>query len=92
MPDLTDQARRTIHGKVRVDVSVNVDPSGSVTDAKLDHPGSSKYLAATALKAARQWKFKPVAVEGSNVAQQWRLHFEFRSSGTQVRPQRLSPK
>ncbi len=91
MPDLTPQALRTIHGKVKVNVRVAVDPSGTVTDAKLEYAGSSKYLAASALKAARQWKFKPVAVDGRDAAQQWRVEFEFRSSGTKAVPRRLSP-
>jgi TonB family protein len=86
MPDITEQARRTIHGRVVVDVTVDVDPSGAVTNAKLDHAGGSKYLPASALKAARQWKFKP-----ADTAQQWRVRFEFRSTGTKAQSQRLSP-
>jgi TonB family protein len=90
MPEVTDQARRTIHGRVVVDVTADVDPSGAVTDAKLDHSGS-KFFGKSALKAIRQWKFKPVAVDGRETAQQWRVRFEFRSTGTKVEPQRLSP-
>jgi TonB family protein len=86
MPDITDHDRGTIHGRVNVDVTVDVDSSGMVTDAKLDRPGHSKYLSASALKAARQWKFKPV-----DAAQRWRLRFEFRSTGITVQRQRLSP-
>jgi TonB family protein len=91
MPDITDHDRSTIHGRVNVDVTVDVDSSGMVTNAKLDHPGRSKYLSASALKAARQWKFKPAAVDGRDAAQHWRLRFEFRSTGTTVQRQRLSP-
>jgi TonB family protein len=91
MPDITDHDRSTIHGRVNVDVTVDVDSSGMVTDAKLDHPGHSKYLSASALKAARQWRFKPVAVDGHDAAQHWRLRFEFRTTGTTVQRQRLSP-
>jgi TonB family protein len=91
MPDITDHDRSTIHGRVNVDVTVEVDPSGMVTDARLDHPGRSKYLSASALKASRQWKFKPVAVDGHDAAQRWRLRFEFRSTGTTVQRERLSP-
>jgi TonB family protein len=90
MPEITEQARRTIHGRAVVDITVDVDPSGTVTDAKLDHSGS-KYLAASALKAVRQWKFKPVGVDGREAAQQWRVRFEFRSTGTKAQPRRLSP-
>jgi TonB family protein len=91
MPDITDHDRGTIHGRVNVDVTVDVDSSGVVTDAKLDRPGHSKYLSASALKAARQWRFKPLAVDGHDAAQHWRLRFEFRSTGTTVERQRLSP-
>jgi TonB family protein len=90
MPDITEQARRTIHGRAIVDITVDVDPSGRVTDAKLDHAGS-KYLSASALKAVRQWRFKPVAIDGRDAVQQWRVRFEFRSNGTKALPQRLSP-
>jgi TonB family protein len=90
MPEVTEQARKTIHGRVMIDVIADVDPSGAVTDAKLDHAGS-KFFGKSALKAVRQWKFKPVAVDGRETAQQWRVRFEFRSTGTKVEPQRLSP-
>jgi TonB family protein len=90
MPEVTEQARKTIHGRVMIDVTADVDPSGAVTDAKLDHAGS-KFFGKSALKAVRQWKFKPVTVDGRETAQQWRLRFEFRSTGTKVDPQRLSP-
>jgi TonB family protein len=90
LPDITDQARSTIHGRVRITVRVDVGPSGSVTDAKLDS-GSSKYLGERALEAVRQWKFEPVTVNGSDVGQRWRVRFEFQKSGTKALPQRLSP-
>jgi TonB family protein len=91
MPEITDQAKRSIHGRVRLTVRVDVDPSGTVRDAKVDSPGASKYFTDRALAAARQWKFEPVTVNGSEVGQRWRLRFEFLKTGSSVQPQRVSP-
>jgi len=91
LPDITDQARNTIRGKVKLTVRVEVAPSGAVTDAKLDSPGASKYFGDRALEAVRQWKFEPVSVNGSEVGQRWRVRFEFVRNGTKVQPQRVSP-
>lgn len=90
-PDITDQARETIRGKVKFSLRVDVAPSGAVTDAKVDSAGASKYFADRALAAVRQWKFEPVTVNGSEVGQRWRVRFEFVKNGTKVQPQRLSP-
>jgi TonB family protein len=92
MPDIIDQARNTIRGRVRVTVRVEVDPSGSVTDAKLETAGgTNKYFGDRALAAARQWKFEPITSNGSQVGQRWRLRFEFYKTNTKVIPQRVSP-
>jgi TonB family protein len=91
LPEITNQARSTIHGKVKFTVKVDVSPSGAVTEAKLDSSGASKYFADRTLAAVRQWKFEPVSINGSQVGQRWRVHFEFLRSGTKVQPQRISP-
>ncbi len=91
LPEITDQARSTIRGRVKFTVRVDVAPSGTVTDAKLDGPGASKYFGDRAIAAVRQWKFEPVSVNGSQVGQRWRVRFEFVKSGTKVQPQRISP-
>jgi TonB family protein len=91
MPEIPANARRTIRGKVTVNVRVDVDPSGRVTDAKVESPGASKYFSERTLKAVRQWKFQPISVNGSDSGQRWNLRFEFRTSGTKVQPKRLSP-
>jgi TonB family protein len=90
LPEITDKASSTIHGKVRFNVRVDVGPSGAVTDAKLDS-SASKYFGERALAAVRQWKFEPVTVNGSQVGQRWRVRFEFLKTGVKVQPQRLSP-
>jgi TonB family protein len=91
LPDIMDRARNTIHGRVKFNVRVEVDPSGTVTDAKLESSGASKYFSERALVAVRKWKFEPASVNGSQVGQRWRVHFEFLKTGTKVQPQRLSP-
>lgn len=91
MPEVTGQARSTIRGRVRLSVRLEVDPSGAVTDAKIEPPGGGRYFSDLALKTVRQWKFEPVKVNGSDTAQRWRVRFEFLRSGTKVQRQRLSP-
>jgi TonB family protein len=91
LPEITDQARNTIHGKVKFNIKAEVSPSGAVTDAKIETAGASKYFGERALAAVRQWKFEPVSVNGSQVGQRWRVHFEFLKTGTKVQPQRIAP-
>jgi TonB family protein len=91
LPEIMDKARNSIRGRVRLTVRVDVAPSGTVTDAKLESGGGSKYFGERALEAVRQWKFEPVSVNGSEVGQRWRVRFEFQKSGTKTQPQRLAP-
>lgn len=91
LPDISAQARSTIRGKVKLSVRVDVDPSGAVTDAKIEPPGGSRYFSGLALKTVRQWKFEPVKVNGSETGQRWRVRFEFLRTGTKAQRQRLSP-
>jgi TonB family protein len=83
LPEVPAQASRTIRGKVRVSVRVEVDPSGKVTNAKLDSAGPSAYFAQLALQAARRWKFSP-ANEDTGKSRTWIVHFEFSRSGTKA--------
>lgn len=91
LPDVSQKARDTIHGKVRVSVKVHVDPAGSVSGAELDSPGPSAFFADLALKAARQWAFTPPEVNGKSVASEWRLKFEFTQKDTKVTPTQTAP-
>jgi TonB family protein len=86
LPEVPSQARRTIQGRVRVNVRVRVDPSGKVAEAKFDSAGPSKYFAQLALQAARRWKFTPVSAGDGGRAREWNLHFEFDRTGTKVTP------
>jgi len=91
LPDVSDKARGTIHGKVRVSVRVHVEPGGNVSQADLDSPGPSKYFAELALQAARRWEFTAPEVNGHSAPSDWLIHFEFSQSGTQAFPRQTAP-
>ena len=91
LPDVSQKARDTIHGKVRVSVKISVDPSGKVIASTLDSAGPSKYFADAALRAAQSWTFAPAKANGENVASDWLLRFEFAPDATDVFPAELNP-
>jgi TonB family protein len=91
LPDVSQKARGTIHGKVRVSIKVHVDPSGGVSEAEFDSPGPSRFFADLALQAARKWAFTPPEVNGKSVASEWRLRFEFTQKDTKVIPAQTAP-
>jgi hypothetical protein len=84
MPDITDQARRTIRGKVKINVLASVDPSGHVSAAKVESE-NSRYFANLTLQASRKWEFAP-----SDTASEWLLRFEFTTKSTEVHPAKVS--
>jgi TonB family protein len=79
-----DKIRDTIHGRVRIGISVTVDPSGNVSAAQLATPATSRYFADAALQASRGWKFAPAAPSAG--PRNWILNFVFERENTQVRP------
>jgi TonB family protein len=91
LPDVSEKARATIHGKVRVSVKVHVDPAGGVSSAEFDSAGPSQFFADLTLKAARKWAFTPPEVNGKSVASEWRLRFEFTPKDTRVAPTQIAP-
>jgi TonB family protein len=91
LPDVSQKARATIHGKVRVSVKVHVDPSGGVSEAEFDSPGPSRFFADLALQAARKWAFTPPEVNGKSVASEWQLRFEFTQKDAKVIPRQTAP-
>jgi TonB family protein len=88
LPEVPGPSLRTIQGRVKVSVRVDVDAAGNVAGAKLDSAGPSKYFAQFALQAARRWKFAPATGDNSDQPRQWVLHFEFSRTGTRVVPVR----
>jgi serine/threonine protein kinase len=91
MPEVSNSALRTVHGKVKIRIKVSVDSSGNVVLTKFDSRGPSKYFAERTLEAARQWKFKPPQVDGRGVPSEWILRFEFTRSGATVHPEQTFP-
>jgi TonB family protein len=91
LPDVSDKARGTIQGKVRVSVRVHVEPAGNVSQAELDAPGPSKYFADIALQAARRWEFTPPEVNGRSVPSEWVIRFEFSQADTKAFPKQVTP-
>jgi len=83
IPRVSTRARRTIRGRIRVAVKVDVDAAGNVTQARLQSGRASKYFARLALEAARGWKFKPVRANGGAVASEWVVRFSFSRRGTE---------
>jgi TonB family protein len=91
LPDISEKARGTIQGKVRLAVRVQVNATGTVDSVELDTPASSKYFSEQAIKAAKHWQFSAPEVDGRSVGSQWLLQFEFTPSATNVRPAQVSP-
>ena len=92
LPDVSQKARDTIRGRVRVSVKVHVDSSGDLAGAELASPGPSRYFADLALQAARRWEFAPAKVAGSTVSTDWIVRFEFSPFDTKVFPVQTSPR
>jgi TonB family protein len=91
LPEPSQKAQATIHGKVRVGVKVHVDTAGSVTGAEFASPGPSRYFADLALQAARRWDFAPAKVDGHAVPSEWLIVFHFTPSGPKVFPTQSNP-
>lgn len=84
MPDIPAQARHTISGRVRINVRVQVDGSGRVTQASPAPPAGSKYFTDRILTAARAWKFP-----AGEPPREWILHFELSRGDTRVSAAKL---
>jgi TonB family protein len=90
VPDISQRARDTIQGTVRVGVKVHVDDGGRVVGADLDN-FSSKFFGDQAVQVARRWTFTPPQVDGRNAASEWLLRFEFTQQATKVFPTQTNP-
>jgi len=76
LPKVSEKARSTIRGTVRINVRVALNSDGSVASAELDSAAPSQFFAKLALDAARQWKFAPSS-EPSAI-----IHFDFTNTST----------
>jgi TonB family protein len=90
-PDVSQTARNTITGHVKVGVQVSVDTSGNVSQARLVSPVGSKYFANQTLAAARRWKFSPARVNGQPAPSEWVLRFQFGRASTKVSSAETKP-
>ena len=80
LPEVSQSARRTIHGTIQVRVKVKVDADGNVTGAKVESARVSKYFKRLAQDAANDWKFVPAS--GNSSDRTWRLQFSFSRTKT----------
>ena len=83
MPKVSPSALRTIQGKVKVRVKVEVDAAGNVAKAWLESAGPSKYFSRAALEAAQGWKFSPAHSDEPGT-REWTLHFAFSRAKAEV--------
>jgi len=90
LPDVSQSSRNTITGTIKVNVQVEVDPSGKVTAAKFKSTGPSKYFAGLAMRAAQRWEFSPPEVDGKPTASTWLLQFRFKRTSTQASQERVT--
>ena len=90
-PRASQNALRTIHGRIKVRVRVGVDSTGNVEKSELITPGPSKYFARLATEAAQQWKFTPPKQNGQAVASDWTILFEYTRNGITPQANQSSP-
>jgi len=89
LPDVSNKSRSTIHGTVRINVRVQLNPDGTVSSAELAAPAPSQFFAGLALKAARQWQFatpSSSATSGANPSAIIRFDFTPTSTSAAVTP------
>jgi TonB family protein len=79
LPEVSQGARRTIVGHIKVWVRVIVDPDGSVYAATADRAGPSRYFQRLAIEAAKQWTFPPINSQSRRLMQ---IRFDFSRDGT----------
>jgi TonB family protein len=82
LPEVSEKSRSTIHGTVRINVRVRLNPDGTVGSADLDTPASSQFFANLALKAARQWQFAASSSGSSVLPSTTLIRFDFTQTAT----------
>jgi TonB family protein len=91
LPDIPAKIVGAVQGHFKVQIRVEVDPEGNVSQASIDWPGPSSYFANQALHAAQNWKFTPAKVDGRAVPSTWLLQFQFGQSQSAVTQSEESP-
>ena len=82
LPDIPASARRTITGRVRINVRVSVDPLGNVPEAVSASPDASRYFTGLAVKAAQGWKFASAPADRGDSPREWVIRFELGRQAT----------
>lgn len=90
MPDLSQSAKNTIHGTIKISVVVDVGPSGKVIAARFKSAGPSRYFAGKTQAAAEQWQFSPPRENGEPTPSSWLLQFRLRRNGTEASSQQIT--
>lgn len=87
MPELSQSAKNTIHGTIKISVVVDVGPSGKVIAARFKSAGPSRYFSGKTMAAAEQWQFSPPRANGEPAASTWLLQFRLRRGGVEASSQ-----
>jgi TonB family protein len=83
LPVVSEKARSTIRGNVRINVRVQLNPDGTVSSAELATPAPSQFFADLALKAARQWQFAGASASPSEpLPSSTVIRFDFTQTST----------
>jgi serine/threonine protein kinase len=82
IPDISQTARQSIQGTIKVSVRVTVDASGNVVAESLENRGPSNYFARVTNDAAKRWTFVPSENQDSR---RMLLEFAFTRAGTTAR-------
>jgi eukaryotic-like serine/threonine-protein kinase len=84
MPQVSSSARRSIQGKIKTRVRVNVDAAGNVANATMESGGPSKYFSRISMEAAREWKFVPADAAEQSGRREWKIQFAFTRAKTEA--------
>lgn len=90
VPELSANTKRKVHGVIKINVRVEVDPSGKVIATKILTPSSSRYFNNLAQESAQQWEFAPPQQNGAPVQSAWLLRFQFSRRSAEVIPSRIA--
>jgi tRNA A-37 threonylcarbamoyl transferase component Bud32 len=79
IPEISQGARRTIIGHIKIWIRVIVDQDGSVYAATADRSGPSRYFRRLSIEAAKKWTFPPINTQSQRLMQ---IRFDFSRDGT----------
>jgi hypothetical protein len=79
IPEVSQSARRSIIGHIKIWIRIIVDQDGSVYAATADRYGPSRYFQRLAIEAAKKWTFPPNNTPSRRLMQ---IRFDFSRDGT----------